>query len=825
MGEIVTVINNRNKRDLKCKDGTVIEMAFDSLQGKDEKGNLYQVHPEIEFETISGDPENLSNIFESIFKEFPGQIHRNILSKYARTKREVEIRKLDLGEISACAMLSEILNSTEYSKLQNKGQILHRYDKPTRANLDDFEDFDYLVETVRQIKSGQYKVAIPRSVADREDMKELLKGENYEVKDEINLKEMMCLLLSDIKYKVADETLVEFLNTNYYGTEHPMTNRLSHSQQIMLGSGLIAKSSEVGANLEEKLSCMISGLSHDIGHVPMAHTLEKILNEMDGLFSHELNGKVTIDNIYEQAKEKMTTQIKRYFPEASAEEIQDTLEEKAIEIEDAIANHSRKGSEKRSEGINNQAPRETDKICYAASDVCDLIRYGKVVQGKDVDILNEEWISQALREIYGNNEDLANEARKELDRKYITHLKDGNYGRAVVNALNSVERVEREETTYYDVNPKIWKFIEELIDRVKDVREEMGIEQLKQEMSKASMAFIIEELYKQYKQSSGNIDLSWENVLKEITSMGELDLLNNLVRKNKLTLLEELKKKQTITPEEASKIVTGISDRVYDISKIKGMTDEEARKSAQKTETDLKQLTPEQVLEYFKKYKFLASIPIEPIISELHNRADVQLKIKPGPNVSLNGIWKYLKIDAKGDAEPHSILDEYYKIKHNGELNNEITAKVRQVEGEQFRTLIVKIPIEKNVSERIKRQYKVKCPIDLSIEQMLQKLQEENVGLNIELADEEPYESIKIQRTDFIRNYGADQIVFSMDNFYGKRGEIQQEIEIKCPKNPKVVAKIKGKLKSQLQYQTAFITGSKVNRAQTGKENGIAQGE
>ena len=39
-------------------------------------------------------------------------------------------------------------------------------------------------------------------------------------------------------------------------------------------------------------------------------------------------------------------------------------------------------------------------------------------------------------------------------------------------------------------------------------------------------------------------------------------------------LLENLKDKQTITPEEASRIIAGMSDRVYDISKIKGNADE-----------------------------------------------------------------------------------------------------------------------------------------------------------------------------------------------------------------------------------------------------------
>lgn len=823
MGEILTVINDRNKTNITCPDGTVLEMAFDTLQGRDGNGNLYYIPPEIEFETKSGNPDNLLDVNETVLKEFPGQTQKNTLSKYARTKGEIEAKQLTLEEVAACAMISEILNSVEFDKLQHKGQILHRYDKATVTNLDNFKDFDYLVEKLRKIKSGEYRLAIPRAIAEKTEIATLLEGENYEVKDAINLEEMTCLLLSDVKYRVADEVLADFLNANYYGPEHAMTNRLSHSQQIMLGSGLIAKSSEVGANLGERLTCMLSGLSHDIGHVPMAHTLESILNKMDGLFSHELNGKITIDNIYEQAKEKMIMQIRRIFPDIDEQRIQDALEGKTVEIEDAVVNHSRKGSEKRSEGINNQAPRETDKICYAASDVCDLIRYAKTVQGQEIHILDEEWINQAIREICGNNEDLAREVREMLDKKYITHLKDGNYGRAVVNAINSIEGINRDGTTYYDVNQKIWKFIEKLIGRVKDVREEMGIELAKDEMSKAAMSFIVEELYREYVQNNGNIDLSWDKLLKTVTRMGELDIFNHLVRKSQITLLEELKDKETITLEEASRIVDGMSDRVYEVSKIKGMTDDEAKASAEKISKYLRQLAPKQVLEYFKKYKFIASIPIEPIISELHDRADIQLKMNPGHNVSLNGIWRDLRIDARGDAEPKTMVDQYYRIKHKGEMTTDVTAKVRQVEGEEFKTLIVKVPIEKNVSERMTKQYKVNAPLDLSVQEMIDQLVKDNVGLDIELVDSEPYESIDIRRTEFTRNYGADQVVFTHDTFNGRNGTIMQEIEIKCPRFPKAVAKIKEKLKAK--YQQCFITESKIDRVQGNKNRGFAQGE
>lgn len=813
MGEILTVINDRKKNNLTCTDGTVVEMAFDTLQGKDEKGDLYKIQPEIEFETISGNPENLSDIYEIVTEEFPDQLQKNTLSKYERTKKEMKERKLTLGEISACAILSEILNSVEYSKLQQKGQILHRYEKPTTTNLDNFKNFDYLVDILGKIKRGQYKVQISKAIAEKSD---LLKNENYEVKDSINLEEMVCLLLSNVKYKVADESLVDFLNKNYYGEQSPVTNRLSHSQQIMLGSGLIAKSSEVGANFEEKLDCMISGLSHDIGHVPMAHTLEGILNIMDGLFSHELNGKITIENILEQSKSQMILNIKKYFPQLSDKDIQEAIERKAIKIEDAVVNHSRKGSDRRSEGVCNQAARATDKICYVASDICDLKRYGKNILGRDIDVLDKEWLSNAVLKICNENEDLANDVGEMLEKKYISYLRDENYGRAVVNAINSIEGIELGEMVYYEVNPKIWSFIDKLIGRVKDVRENMEIEQAKNEMSKTAIGFIVEELYKEYSQNNGNIELAWENLLKRITQMGELDILNYLVEKNKLVLFEQLKDKEKISPEEAGQIINVMSERVYEISKIKGKTDEEAKKSSEGIKRDLAQLTPEQVLQYFKKYKFIKEIPIEPIIEQLHNKADIQLKMNPGYYGFLDGVWEDLRIDSDGHYKRINIVDQYYQIKNDENNQDGISVKVRTKEEKNVsqlgKTLIVKVPVKKNVSERMTKKYVVQGEANSSVEDLMEQLANENPGLNIELASNEPYKNINIIRKEYKEKYGADEVIFTEDNFKEPNGTMMSEIEIKCPSNPKVVAKIKSKLKGK--YKQYFIKDSKIDRVQ-----------
>lgn len=808
MKEILTVINDRQKLNLTCSDGTLIEMAVDTLKGKDGNGNLYDINPEIEFETKSGKSENLSRVYSIINENFSQQLRRNTLSKYARTKKEISEKQLTLEEVSVCAIFTEILNSEEYNRLQYKGQILHRYDKPTTTNLDNFKNFDYLAETLGKIKRGEYKVAIPRAVAENPELTTLLKDENYETKDKINLEEMVCLLLSNVKYKVSDEVLANFLNENYYGLNNAMTNRLSHSQQIMLASGLIAKSSEVEANFEDKLTCMISGLSHDIGHVPMAHTLESLLKEMDGLFSHEMNGKITIENIVKQSKPRLIMQIREYFPQMSTQNIETILEGKAIEIEDAVANHSRKGSDKRREGVNNQAAREADKICYAVSDICDLIRFGKEVQGKNVDVLEEGWLNNAVLEICKGNESFANDIMKMLETQYIKYLKNGDYGRAVVNSINSIEAIERDGIIQYDVNHKIWKFIEKLIARAKDVRESMKIEQSKDKMSKSAIAFIIEEFYKEYKENNGNIDLAWEKLLSSITKMGELDILEYVKEKSKL---ECLTSKETISPIEKEQIIQAIAERTYNMSKIKGKADEEASTTASNVKVALEKLTPEQVLQYFKKYKFYSEVPIEPIINQLHSRADIQLKLNPREYGFLSKLWKDLNFNP--DVIKRKIIsDQYYEVKRKGSNPRNTIIKVRKIKGEENKTLIVKIPVKKNVRERITRTYKTQVASDVTIDEMIRKINEENVGLNIELASDKPYETIDITRLEFTGMYGADEITFTQDEFKGENDIVMEEVEIKCPKNPKIITNIKSKIKEK--YQSLFVVKSKIRRVQ-----------
>ena len=118
---------------------------------------------------------------------------------------------------------------------------------------------------------------------------------------------------------------------------------------------------------------------------------------------------------------------------------------------------SRKGSEKRAVGINNQGARVADKLCYVVSDICDLIK-----TKEDINILDENWIDSVIISVFGGNEDLATQESEKLFKKFINSLKQGNFGRVVVNAANTIRTNERDGKKYYDVDNEIWKFIEKL---------------------------------------------------------------------------------------------------------------------------------------------------------------------------------------------------------------------------------------------------------------------------------------------------------------------------------------------------------------------------
>lgn len=842
MQEVLTVINDRNKTNLLAPDGkTVLEMAFDSLAGKNVRGDKYKILPEIEFEMLNqeGDPNQLETVHGIITDAFPGQTRDNDLSKYARAKKEMQERELTVDEVTTCVLFSQVLNTTEFDKLKQKGQILHRYDQETLTNLDNFKDAKHMLNSIGAIKRGEYKFAIPRKIAEDKQMAPLVEGENYEVKDAITLEDMMCLLLSDMNDKLVEEVLIDFLHTNYYGLDDATTNRFSHSQQVMLTSGLLARKKEFGATFEERLTSMMSALFHDIGHVPMSHTLEEILNEMDGVFSHEINGKRTIDNICAETEEKMLEQLYTELPQMPKEFLRGRLEQKATDLKSGIANHSRKGSTKRIKGMNNQAPRVNDKICYVASDIADLIRYSKNIQKRDLDIISEEWVDMAVQKICGNDAapERVKEVRTMLENKYIVYLRNGEYGRAIVNVVNSIERSPYEQE-HFDVSPSIWKFIEAIIAQVKLTREDLerrqvtkrGI-QAKGEMSKVAIDYIIEKLQDEYSENGGNIEQAWDNTLRDITKMGELDLLEKLRKKHEDKLLQQLATMTVIDPKDVPVEMLNTTRRIEECAYLsyvaRGIPEEKAQEMAKKVGEETSKLTPQQVMTYFRKRKIKFIVPskeehqvdVLAIIDQLHDMADVQLKLKPAPDVSLAGICRQAGIELQSAGGiPSHMTDTYYKVKFADDLGTRYDAgmKVRETDGKATKVLVVKIPVDKNVPERTRRKYTIECPFDYDMTKMLEQFNKKYKGKVLELISDEPYEVLDIHRVSLMGTEGGFPIEISQDFFTGKDGVTLQEFELQCRSFPKRIIKARDRLKPK--YEHAFVSKSKIDRIRTQRE-------
>ena len=94
---------------------------------------------------------------------------------------------------------------------------------------------------------------------------------NYQPGKINNLEDMFLCFFSDMDYQDIEYKLVDFLNKNYYSENAPATNRMLHSQQVMLITGLIAKSKAIPESEQNRLLCMTSGLVHDIGPVSYTH--------------------------------------------------------------------------------------------------------------------------------------------------------------------------------------------------------------------------------------------------------------------------------------------------------------------------------------------------------------------------------------------------------------------------------------------------------------------------------------------------------------------------------------------------------------------------
>ena len=513
----VKVKNNRNKVNIKSPEGTVIELAFDDLNITDEHDSHFKMKNEIESEILSGNPKELNRIRRIIGRKF--DVQDNSLSKYSRAMKEMKEQKsnLSLEEVTTCAILSHVIDTKEFEQLKKKGQILYDYriDFPKQLELDNFRDPQYLMRKISDMK----------------------RQKDYQPGRINNLEDMFLCYFSDMDYQDIEYKLVDFLNRNYYSEEAPTTNRMLHSQQVMLVSGLIAKSKAIPENEQNRLLCMTSGLVHDIGHVPGAHATERILAKYDGFFSHEINGKNVLENIVQRNEQSIKDAIKEHYAETGEnfedEEIEKSVNKVKEQIEKSIEAHSRTNSEQRGAGTVVQLPREADKICYSVSDIVDIIKIRNRKGLEPVKFFPEKWKGKVEEKLGKGYKEDEIKAKIEAMEKFI---KINNYGEIVTNIANTVRRNEADSKVYYDVEQDTWDIMNKMIEYVADLRKEGQVTSREDAIEKASELFIVRTFNEALKRNNGNMESAWNSTLHVVTNSNDLNLLNCVEQIRKMSV-------------------------------------------------------------------------------------------------------------------------------------------------------------------------------------------------------------------------------------------------------------------------------------------------
>lgn len=509
---VVHVRNNRNKINVKAQDGSTIEAAFDDLYAFDEYGNRFTMKNEMEFEALSGNPDNLNTIYEILNAKF--DVEKNDTPKYARAVKEMIEQKqnMSLEEITLCAMLSDIIGTREFNQLKYKGQILHDYRVPMPPNLDleNFKDPSYLISKISAVKR--------------------VKG--YNPGRIRNLEDMFSCYFSDMSYQDIEYKLIKFLNEYYHDDDQAITNRLSHSQQVMLITGLISRSREISEQERKPLLCMVSALIHDIGHVPGAHPTEALLGSLDGFFSHESNGRTVVERIITDDMDYIVDTIKQYCNSVgqsySDDKIREMILKSKIQLKKSIESHSRTNSEKRGEGTVVQLPREADKICYGISDIVDIIkRTNRTGEQLPEGFLTQEWKEKTVAKLgkgYAEREEIIRKKIEEFEKL----IRTGNFGELTTEIANTVRENVNDGRVYYDVEQDTWDILNGMIDYVKGFRKTGIVDGKKKEFSQAAMILVIKTFNEAMAQTNGNVEDAWELALAEITRHNDLDVMNML---------------------------------------------------------------------------------------------------------------------------------------------------------------------------------------------------------------------------------------------------------------------------------------------------------
>lgn len=723
----VTVKNNRNKVNVQTPEGTVIELAFDDLNITDAHGSNFNMRNEMESEILSGDPNELNNIRKIIRERF--DIQDNSLSKYSRAMKEMQEQKdnLSLEEVTTCAILSHIIDTQEFEKLKRKGQIIYDYrvDFPKQLELTNFKDPQYLMRRMSEVR----------------------RQKNYNPGKVENLEEMFLCYFSDMDYQQIENKLKAFLNKNYYSDEAPATNRMLHSQQVMLVSGLIAKSKEIPEDEQHRMLCMTSGLVHDIGHVPGAHATERVLNQIDGFFSHEINGRNVIERIVEDKKESIAQAIEKYYKSIgknySAEQMENSIQSVKEQIKKSIEAHSRTNSEKRGIGTVVQIPREVDKICYGTSDIVDAIKLRKRRGLSPLEFFEEDWKQKTSKKLGSGFR--SNEIRRKIET-IENQIQKKNFGEIVTSIANTVRRREDDEAEkcYYEVEQDTWNVLNGTIKYVAGKRMAGEIDTSEDKVVKVSTLFAIKLFNEAMKECEGNKEEAWEKTLQAITRSNDVDLLNGV---------------KDIIPKEAVEYVEQAGE----------ISEEMKRKSG-------------SMEQYFTEGEILYSTDIENL-----DNSDRQIKLIPAGRFEVTDLISNLGVQWK-IPRPFHIRDEYF------ENNRNETVYWREYEEEKRMDLIVKKPRNKDGVTQIEREkYVIRGDDKKSREEMMGELKEKYPDLYQSIYYNPLTFKILTKRTSYINDENpTNRITVSKDEAYAvipeinKPADLPEIIEIECTDRTKL---------------------------------------
>lgn len=738
----------------------------------------------------------------------------------------VEKKSLSLDELVLCGIFWAGLNSVQFNKLEDKGQIIKMYNQEPEKSFTNFLDFDYLVEKTKNVKKGEYVLKIPKELKKDTYIKELINSGKATLVDEISLEDMFCTFLTDMDKKVASKLLEHFLNTNYYGNNKSVTNRLSHSLQVMFASGLTCKA--VNATFEDTFNCMISSLFHDIGHVPFAHVMEQTIKIFAGHFSHETNGKRVIKKIVKEKQEDIIGKITQYLPETiEQEKIQEKIEEKTEQIGRAIIEHSRTNSERRGNGLIVQVPRGSDKIAYSITDLNDLL-------------------NKIPKKLIGDNsliDFLPDEDKFSKDSKAFTDfckaLKQENYGRAFAIAASSVIPILMKGKEVYNVNEDIWQYIKALIENETSIRKKSGIEKNEKKIEVLALVILAKITAEEYDKNNKDLRTAFEATIDEITCMGEKDLYNycnniTIASKEQLnydyaqgiprTIAEQLK--DGIEPINEAQI-KGMRTSIQEARNVNGNLSVDIENGTKTNKSRLIQpsntlsnalvnMTDGEAVEIFKKL-FVVSKQQMDLLSNIKKTEDIQLKIVPTGRTD-NDVFGLRVLNSLGitEGEEDDItekqkvsVDYYEPINPKGS----ILVNLSHIEGTSEQTLTVKERVPKKKKQVWNIKYETTGENGLSVSEMVEKLNSENPGLGISLNLEKPKVHLDIDRMFYTRIFEREELVITEDIAKDENGIEYPILEIHSPQNTKILDKIKKILELRLGKKVKFTQLGKYERA------------